>query len=76
MISWQRAKLLGAIGDLAAACSSNPANVTRQAGALDACQTVLTTTSGGSIIEIAARARGAGDPPGLAATHRGRSTCG
>jgi hypothetical protein len=45
LLSW------GAIGALASGCSSESSNAAEQAGALDACQTVLTTTSGGSIID-------------------------
>jgi hypothetical protein len=52
LFSWQqRAKLLGAIGVLSAGCSADPANATQHAGALDTCQTVLTTTSGGSVTD-------------------------
>ncbi len=45
----QRATLLASISLLAPGCASDPVTRSQQAGAFDACQTVLTTTSGGSI---------------------------
>jgi hypothetical protein len=53
--SWrQRARLLGAIGALASGCSSDTSDPAQHAGALESCQTVLTTSSGGSITDAGA----------------------